>query len=39
MRLLDDAHLIESEILALPTASTFECSITKLVSYEHCDSW
>ena len=39
MRLLDDVHLIESEILALPTASTFERSMTKLASYEHSDSW
>ena len=39
MRLLDDVRLIESEILALPTASTFERSITKLASFEHSDSW
>ena len=39
MRLLDDVHLIESEMLASPTASTFEHSITKLASYEHSDSW
>ena len=39
MRLLDDVHLIESEVLALPTSSTFECSITKLASYEHSNSW
>ena len=39
MRLLDDVRLIESEVLALPTASTFERSITKLASYEHSDSW
>ena len=39
MRLLDDVHLIESEVLAPPTASTFERSITKLASYEHSDSW
>ena len=39
MRLLDDVRLIESENLAPPTASTFECSITKLASYEHSDSW
>ena len=39
MRLLDDVHLIESEVLAAPTASTFECSIIKLASYEHSDSW
>ena len=32
-------HLIESEVLALPIASTFERSITKLASYEHNDSW
>ena len=34
MRLLDDVRLIESEVLAPPTASTFERSITKLASYE-----
>ena len=39
MRLLNDVRLIESEILAPPTASMFECSITKLASYEHSDSW
>ena len=39
MRLIDDVHLIESEVLAPPTASTFERSITKLASYEHSDSW
>ena len=39
MRLLDDVRLIESEILAPPTANTFEHSITKLASYEHSDSW
>ena len=39
MHLLDDVHLIESEVLALPTASTFKRSITKLASYEHNDSW
>ena len=38
MRLLDDVCLIESGILAPPTASTFERSITKLASYEHIDS-
>ena len=37
MRLLDDVRLIESEILAPPTASTSERSITKLASYEHSD--
>ena len=37
MRLLDDVHLIESEVLAPPIASTFERSITKLASYEHSD--
>ena len=36
MRLLDNVRLIDSEILAPPTASTFERSIT---SYEHSDSW
>ena len=35
----DDVRLIESNVLALPTASTFERSITKLASYEHSDSW
>ena len=39
MRLLDDVRLIESEVLAPPTASTFERSMTKLASYEHSDSW
>ena len=39
MRLLDDVRLIESKILAPPTDSTFERSITKLASYEHSDSW
>ena len=38
MHLLDDMRLIESEILAPPTADTFERSITKLASYEHNDS-
>ena len=32
MRLLDDVRLIESEILAPPTASTFERSITKVMN-------
>ena len=31
--------LLESEVLALPTASMFERSITKLASYEHSNSW
>ena len=39
MRLLDDVRLIESEVLAPPTSSTFERSIIKLASYEHSDSW
>ena len=39
MRLLDDVRLIESEVLAPPTASTFERSMIKLASYEHSDSW
>ena len=39
MRLLDDVRLIESEVLAPPTATTFERSIIKLASYEHNDSW
>ena len=39
MRLLDDVRLIDSEVLAPPTASTFERSIIKLASYEHSDSW
>ena len=39
MRLLDDIRLIEGEVLALPNASTFEHSITKLASYDHNDSW
>ena len=39
MHLLDNVCLIESEVLAPPTASTFEWSITKLASYEHSNSW
>ena len=39
MCLLDDVRLIDSEILAPPTASTFEHSIIKLASYEYSDSW
>ena len=39
MRLLGDVRLIESEILAPPTASTFERSMIKLASYEHSISW
>ena len=39
MRQLDNVRLIESEILAPPTSSTFERSITQLASYEHSDSW
>ena len=39
MHLLDDVRLIESEVLAPPTASTFERSIIKPASYEHSDSW
>ena len=39
MRLLDDVRLIESEVLAPPTASTFERSIIKLAGYKHNDSW
>ena len=39
MRLLDDVRLTESEVLAPPTASTFERLITKQASYEHSDSW
>ena len=39
MRLLDDVRLIESEVLAPPTASTFERSMTKLASYEDSISW
>ena len=39
MRLSDDVRLIESEVLAPPTVSMFERSITKLASYEHSDSW
>ena len=33
MHLLDDVQLIDSEVLAPPTASMFERSITKLISY------
>ena len=32
MRLLDNVRLIESDVLAPPTASTFERSIIKLAS-------
>ena len=39
MYLLDDVRLTESEVLALPIASTFERSITELASYEHSNSW
>ena len=39
MCLLDDVHLIESEVLALPTFSTFERLMTKLASCEDSDSW
>ena len=36
--LLDDVRLIGSEMLAPPTAGTFECSSTKPASYELGDS-
>ena len=39
MHLLHNVRLIESEVLAPPTASTFERSMTKLASYEHSISW
>ena len=39
MRLLDDVGLKESKVLAPPTASMFERSMTKLASYEHSISW
>ena len=39
MHLLDDVRLIESEVLVLPTASMFDCSITKLGGYKHNDFW
>ena len=39
MHLLDDVCLIESEVLAPPTSSTFEHLIIRLASYEHSDSW
>ena len=39
MRLLDDVRLIESEVLAPPTASTFERSMTMLAKYEYSISW
>ena len=32
-------RLIDGEVLAPPTASIFERSITKLASYKHSDSW
>ena len=37
MHLLDDVHLLEIEVLAPPTASTFAHSIANLASYEHSD--
>ena len=37
--LIDDVCLIESEVLAPPTASTLERLVTKLASYEYSDSW
>ena len=37
MRLLDNVRLVESEVLAPPTASVFECLITKLASCKHSD--
>ena len=39
MHLLKNVCLIESEVLAPPTFSTFKRSITKLASYGHSDSW
>ena len=39
MRLLEDVHLIENEVLTPSTASMFERSITKLANYEHSNSW
>ena len=39
MHLLDNVCLIKSEVLAPPTASTFEHSISKLASYVHSHSW
>ena len=39
MRLLDNVRLIESDVLAPPTASTFERLMTELASYEHTISW
>ena len=38
MCLLDAVCVLESEILAPPTASTFERSVMKLASYEYSDS-
>jgi hypothetical protein len=38
MHLLGDVRLIESDILATPSASTFERSITTPASYELSDS-
>ena len=38
MRLLDNVPLIENNVLTPPTASTLECSIIKLASYERSDS-
>ena len=39
VRLLDDVRLIESEVLAPPTASMFERSMINLASYEHSIAW
>ena len=39
MCVLDDVRLIESESLALFSASMFVRSIITLASYEHSDSW
>ena len=36
MRLLDDVRLIESEVLAPPTAVTFECSIINKCMLPSC---
>jgi hypothetical protein len=38
MRLLGDVHLMESDILSMPSASTLERSITTPASYELSDS-
>ena len=39
MHLLDDVRLIESKVLAPPTALPARSSAPRQASYEHSDSW